>query len=63
MRKKKRKYYEIVEGLLNEKIIFGITSLTVGGAERVLVDLVNRLQDDYEITVFTLYDKGLLQKT
>ena len=46
-----------------KKIIFGITSLTVGGAERVLVDLVNRLQDDYEITVFTLYDKGLLQKT
>ena len=45
-----------------KKIIFGITSLTVGGAERVLVDLVNRLQDDYEITVFTLYDKGLLQK-
>ena len=24
-----------------KKIIFGITSLTVGGAERVLVDLVN----------------------
>ena len=33
-----------------KKILFGITSLTLGGAERVLVDLANALCDKYEIT-------------
>ena len=27
-----------------KKILFGITGLTVGGAERVLVDIVNKLK-------------------
>ena len=45
-----------------KKIIFGITSLTVGGAERVLVDIANRLKDKYEITIFTLYGKGSFEK-
>ncbi len=45
-----------------KKILFGITSLTIGGAERVLVDLVNELVKDYEITVFTIYDGGELKK-
>ena len=45
-----------------KKIIFGITSLTIGGAERVLVDLVNRLSTEYSITVFTIYDGGELKK-
>ena len=44
------------------KIIFGITGLTIGGAERVLVDLVNKLSYDYDITIFTLYAKGELEK-
>lgn len=35
-----------------------ITSLQLGGAERVLVDIVNKLKDQYDITIFTLYDKG-----
>lgn len=45
-----------------KKIIFGITGLTIGGAERVLVDLVNKLSYDYDITIFTLYVKGELEK-
>lgn len=47
-----------------KKILFGITSLTIGGAERVLVDLANRLiqNDEYEITIFTIYSKGELEK-
>ena len=45
-----------------KKILFGITGLTIGGAERVLVDLVNKLCDDYDITIFTIYPKGELEK-
>ena len=45
-----------------KKIIFGITSLTIGGAERVLVDLANRLSYEYNVTVFTIYDGGELKK-
>lgn len=32
------------------------------GAERVLVDMVNRLQNEYDITIFTLYGKGEFEK-
>ena len=45
-----------------KKVIFGITSLTLGGAERVLVDITNRLKDNYEITIFTIYSKGSFEK-
>ena len=45
-----------------DKIIFGITGLTLGGAERVLVDLSNKLVDKYDITIFTLYAGGELEK-
>lgn len=45
-----------------KKIIFGITSLELGGAERVLVDLANRLSSDYDITIFMIYDGGELKK-
>ena len=45
-----------------KKILFGITSLTLGGAERVLVDLANKLCEKYEITVFTIYANGELEK-
>ena len=45
-----------------KKILFGITSLTLGGAERVLVDIVNELCIKYEITIFTIYAKGELEK-
>ncbi len=44
-----------------KKVLFGITSLTLGGAERVLVDLSNRLSTDYDITIFTIYDNGILK--
>lgn len=45
-----------------KKILFGITSLTLGGAERVLVDIVNKLNSDYNITIFTLYSNGEFEK-
>lgn len=45
-----------------KKILFGITSLTLGGAERVLVDLANELSQKYEITIWTIYGKGELEK-
>lgn len=44
-----------------KKIIFGITSLQIGGAERVLVDLANKLCDKFDITIFTIYDGGKLK--
>lgn len=46
-----------------KKILFGITSLTLGGAERVLVDIVNQLSDIFDITIFTIYGKGELEKS
>lgn len=45
-----------------KKIVFGITSLNLGGAERVLVDIVNRLNSEYDITIFTLYKGGEFEK-
>ena len=45
-----------------KKIIFGITGLTLGGAERVLVDISNRLVEKYDVTIFTIYAKGELEK-
>lgn len=45
-----------------KKILFGITGLTLGGAERVLVDIANSLCEKYEITIFTIYAKGELEK-
>ncbi len=47
-----------------KKIIFGITSLSLGGAERILVDLANALSGikDYDITIFTLYGEGEFEK-
>lgn len=45
-----------------KNILFGITSLTLGGAEKVLIDIINELNYEYKITVFTLYGKGELEK-
>ena len=45
-----------------KKIVFGITSLGIGGAERVLVDIVNKLQNEYDIAIFMLYGKGAFEK-
>lgn len=47
-----------------KKIVFGITSLTLGGAERVLVDLANELSknQEYQITILTIYGQGELEK-
>ncbi|MCI8699820.1 MAG: glycosyltransferase [Clostridia bacterium] len=47
-----------------KKIVFGITGLTLGGAERVLVDIANKLSKEKKckITIFTIYAKGELEK-
>ena len=45
-----------------KKIVFGITGLTIGGAERVLVDIANKLQEKYDITIFTIYGNGEFEK-
>ena len=45
-----------------KKILFGITDLSIGGAEKTLVELCNKLCNKYEITIFTLYGKGSLEK-
>ena len=45
-----------------KKILFGITSLTLGGAEKVLVDLANELSKKYEVTILTIYAKGEFEK-
>lgn len=45
-----------------KKIVFGITCLGIGGAERVLVDIVNKLQKEYDITIFTLYAGGIFEQ-
>ena len=44
-----------------KNIVFGITSLTLGGAERVLVDIVNDLKDKFNITIFLIYANGELE--
>jgi len=41
-----------------KKILFGITGLSLGGAERVLVDIANSLCHEYDITIFTIYSGG-----
>lgn len=45
-----------------KKIVFGITSLAIGGAEKTLIDLCNKLCDKYTITIFTLYNNGEFEK-
>lgn len=45
-----------------KKILFGITNLSVGGAERVLVDIVNKISNNYKIDIFTIYAKRRIWK-
>lgn len=47
---------------IKKKILFGITSLQLGGAERVLVDISNRLCEKYDVSLFSIYDNGELKK-
>ena len=43
---------------MKKKILFGITNLKLGGAERVLVDVVNNICDKYDVTILTMYNLG-----
>ncbi len=45
-----------------KKIVFGITSLGLGGAERVLVDIANEICDKFDVTIFALYGNGEFEK-
>ena len=46
--------------IMKKKILFLIPNLAHGGAERVLVNLVNNLdKSKYDVTVRTLYDVGV----
>lgn len=48
---------------MKKKILFLINTLSVGGAEKSLVNLVNNLDyDKYDITVQTVFDGGLYRK-
>ena len=57
------KFRKRINDINNKKrICFGITKLGIGGAERVLVDITNELIKDYDITIFTIYGGGELEK-
>ena len=57
------KFRKSINDINNKKrICFGITKLGIGGAERVLVDITNELIKDYDITIFTIYGGGELEK-
>ena len=46
-----------------KKVLFFIPNLMHGGAEKVLVNLVNNLDRmKYDITVYTLFDEGVNKK-
>ena len=62
IKKTNEKIRNISKKTLNKKIIFGITKLDIGGAERVLVDISNKLCEKYDITILTIYSKGKLEK-
>ena len=43
-----------------KKVLFLIPTLGYGGAERVLVNLVNNMDHDkFDVTVQTLFDEGI----
>ncbi|KQL39945.1 hypothetical protein AN960_08220 [Bacillus sp. FJAT-25509] len=44
-----------------KKVLFVVDKMVLGGAEKVLVDIIKNLpKDKYEITIFTLFDGGEL---
>lgn len=52
-----------MELILLKKVLFIIPTLGEGGAERVLVNLVNNLDSSkFDITVFSIFDRGVNRK-
>lgn len=41
---------------MKKSILFVVPTLTIGGVERVLVNLVNELVQDFDVTIITIYD-------
>lgn len=47
---------------MKKKILFLNHTLGAGGAEKVLVNLVNHMSDKYDVTVMTVIDTGVFKK-
>lgn len=47
---------------MKKKVLFLIHTLGAGGAEKVLVNLVNHMCSDFDITVMTVIDTGVFRK-
>lgn len=47
---------------MKNKVLFLIHTLGAGGAEKVLVNLVNHMSNDFDITVMTVIDTGVFRK-
>lgn len=47
---------------MQKKVLFLIHTLGAGGAEKVLVNLVNHMSSDYDVTVMTVIDTGVFKK-
>ncbi|MGP1608254.1 MAG: glycosyltransferase [Clostridium sp.] len=45
-----------------KRVVFGINSLKIGGAERALVDLVKKIYNAYDVTIYTIYGNGTFEK-
>ena len=46
-----------------KNILFGITSLDIGGAEKTLIDISNSLCNEYNISIFSLYGNSDLRSS
>ncbi|CAH0175363.1 glycosyltransferase [Peribacillus simplex] len=44
---------------MTKKVLFCIDSLKGGGAEKVLIDILNRINNKYDITLFLIYNNGV----
>lgn len=47
---------------MKKKVLFLIHTLGAGGAEKVLVNLVNHMSDTYNVTVMTIIDTGVFRR-
>lgn len=44
---------------MTKKVLFCIDSLNGGGAEKVLIDILNKINNKYDITLFLIYNNGV----
>lgn len=48
---------------MKTKVLFAIHTLGIGGAEKVLINLVNNMSSKYDITVMTIINTGAFRKS